>query len=89
MGGKHYTEEEARVIGDQLGVDWQRFDLGQFRRGLEVEMEHGSRWGADTNVTGDDPVMTGRIVLAHLKETKDYYSRLDKMEAEAEAEAED
>jgi len=52
-------------------------------------MEHGSEWGDETNVTKDDPNFTGRIAWAHLKEIPDYYSRLDKMEAEAEAEMED
>lgn len=81
---KKYTHEEAKQIGDELGIDWQIYDLNEFRRGLEVEMEHGSQWGEDTNVTKDDPHITGRIALAHLKEIKDYYTRLDKMEAEAE-----
>ena len=81
---KQFTREEAKQIGDQLGVNWQEFDIDQFRRGLEVELEHGSHWGSETNVTNDDPLITGRIVWAHLKEIKDYYTRLDKMEAEAE-----
>jgi hypothetical protein len=86
--GKKYTEDEARKIGEAIGVDFNKFDIGQFRRGLEVEMEHGSQWGDETNVTKDDPNFTGRIAWAHLKEIPDYYARLDKMEAEAEAEME-
>lgn len=84
MSKKSYTVEEAKKIGDKIGIDWDKFDLEQFRRGLEVEMEHGSVWGKDTNVTKDDPYITGRIAWAHLKEIPDYYTRLDKMEAEAE-----
>ncbi len=77
--------EEARQIGTTLGVDWKKFDLEQFRRGLEVELEHGSR-DPETNVTNDDLNLTGKIAWAHLKEFGDYYTRLDKLEAEADAE---
>jgi hypothetical protein len=79
-----FTAEEAKIIGDKIGIDWQKVNLEQFRRGLEVEMEHGSQWGEQTNVTKDDPEITGRIAWAHLKEIPDYYTRLDKMESEAE-----
>jgi hypothetical protein len=51
---------------------------------MNVELEHGQRDPA-TNVTNDDPLMTGKIALAHLKEFPDYYERLEKMETEAEA----
>lgn len=81
---KTFTSEQAKEIGTKIGVDFEQFDLEQFRRGLEVESEHGSQWGEETNVTKDDPFVTGRIVWAHLKEIADYYTRLDKMEAEAE-----
>jgi len=84
MTKKEFTNEEAKQIGNLLKVDWVRFDLEQFRMGLAVELEHGTLWGADTNVTKDDPLITGRIVWAHLKEIPDYYTRLNKMEAEAE-----
>jgi hypothetical protein len=76
--------EEARHIGATLGIDWAKVDLEQFRRGLEVELEHGAR-DPETNVTNDDPVLTGKIAWAHLKEFPDYYTRLDKLEAEADA----
>jgi hypothetical protein len=79
---KHFNPEQARQIGDTLGVDWTRFDVEQFRMGLDVELEHGLHDPA-TNVTGDDPILTGKIALAHLKEIADYYTRLDKMEREA------
>jgi len=61
------------------------FDLEQFRQGLDVELEHGSRVG-DTNVTDDDPLLTAKIALAHLRELPDYYTRLARMEADGERE---
>ena len=77
------TSEEARSVGDEIGVDWGRFDLEQFRFGMDVEFEHGSH-DPQTDVTGDDPILTGKIALAHMKEFPDYYERLERMEAEAE-----
>ena len=74
--------EEARSFGTQLGIDWAKIDLEQFRRGLEVELEHGAH-DSETNVTGDDLMLTGKIAWAHLKEIGDYYTRLDRMESEA------
>ena len=83
MSAKQYfTTTQAHDIGDKLGIDWSRFDVKQFRIGLEVELEHGLRDPA-TNVTGDDPILTGKIALAHLNEFADYYTRLAKMESEA------
>jgi hypothetical protein len=82
---RQFSAEEARSIGTQLKIDWSQIDLEQFRRGLEVELEHGAR-DPQTNVTGDDLVLTGKIAWAHLKEIRDYYRRLDIMEAEAEEE---
>jgi hypothetical protein len=76
------TTEDARRIGELLGVDWTRFDVEQFRMGLEVELEHGLR-DPSTNVTDNDLVMTGKIALAHLNEFGDYYTRLAAMEEEA------
>ena len=76
--------EEARKVGAALGVDWTKVDPEQFRRGLEVEFEHGTR-DVQTNVTNDDLALTGKIAWAHLKEFPDYYERLDKLEAEAAA----
>ena len=80
---KSINSDEAKQIGDRLGVDWSQVDLEQFRMGLKVELEHGARDPA-TNVTNDDMILTGKIALAHLKEFPDYYTRLAKMEAEAE-----
>jgi hypothetical protein len=77
------TTDEARRVGDAIGVDWSRFDLEQFRAGMDVELEHGSH-DPQTDVTGDDPILTGKIVLAHMKEFSDYYERLERMEREAE-----
>jgi len=75
---------KARKIGNELGVDWDRIDLDQFHRGMEVELEHGRRDPA-TDVTGDDLLLTGKIALAHLNEFPDYYTRLARMEEEARA----
>ena len=76
------TSEEAKRVGDAIGVDWARFDLEQFRAGMDVEFEHGAH-DPQTDVTHDDPLLTGKIALAHLKEVPDYYVRLARMEAEA------
>ncbi len=79
----HFTPEEAREIGDSLRVDWSRIPIDEFAMGLEVELEHGLH-DPETNVTGNDPILTGKIALAHLNEFPDYYTRLKKMEQEAE-----
>ena len=81
---RQMSDEEAKRIGDSLGIDWNKVDLEQFRMGLLVEFEHGLR-DPETNVTNDDPLMTGKIALAHLREFPDYYTRLDKLETEADA----
>jgi hypothetical protein len=80
-----FTVDDARRIGETLGIDFETapFTLEEFHAGLAVELEHGKR-DPETNVTGDDPVMTGKIALAHLREMPDYYTRLATMEAEAE-----
>jgi hypothetical protein len=83
-GLSRFNADEAKKIGDRLGVDWKVFDVEQFRMGLDVELEHGLRDSA-TNVTDDDILMTGKIAWAHLKEYPDYYERLEAMEEEAEA----
>lgn len=80
---KQFTQEEARKIGEGIGVDFEKYNLEQFRMGLEVELEHGL-YDMETNVTNDDEAITGKIALAHLKEIPDYYTRLEKMEKEAE-----
>ena len=85
MSTKEFTDEEARVIGQRIGVDWSAgdVDLEQFRMGLAIELEHGTQDPA-TNVTNDDETITGKIALAHLREIPDYYTRLAAMESEAE-----
>ena len=80
---KHFTAEEAKKIGEELGIDWSKYNVEQYRMGLDVELEHGLV-DPNTNVTNDDPIMTGKIALAHLNEFPDYYTRLYKMEKEAE-----
>ena len=86
MDRPNRSDEEARAIGERIGIDWRtsRFDVEQFRMGLEVELEHGRRDPA-TNVTDDDELTTGKIARAHLNEFPDYYARLAQMEAEAES----
>ena len=80
---KEFSEKKARKVGKKLGIKWDRFDVDQFRRGMNVELEHGRR-DANTNVSKDNPLITGKIALAHLKEFPDYYERLEKMEKEAD-----
>ena len=80
---KHFIAEEASHIGEKLGIDWSEFDVEQYRMGLDIELEHGLV-NPHTNVTNDDPILTGKIALAHLNEFPDYYTRLEKMEREAE-----
>jgi hypothetical protein len=79
---QNFTTEQAHEIGDKLGIDWSRFDVEQFRIGLDIELEHGLR-DPSTDVTGNDPILTGKVALAHLNELPDYYTRLTKMEREA------
>ena len=79
----YFSKEDARRVGDILQIDWTQIDLEQFRRGMDIELEHG-RDNPITDVTHDDAVLTGKIALAHLNEFPDYYTRLAKMEQEAE-----
>jgi Protein of unknown function (DUF5661) len=83
MAKREFTAEQAQGIGDRLHVRWSAIPIEEFRKGLAVELEHGAHDPA-TDVTNDDLTMTGKIALAHLKEFPDYYTRLAKMEAEAE-----
>ena len=79
-----FTVEEARRVGDEVGIDWASapFDADQFRIGMNVELEHGLH-DPLTNVSDDDPHVTAKIALAHLNEFPDYYTRLERMEEEA------
>jgi DNA-directed RNA polymerase alpha subunit len=81
---KRFTAKEAKIIGEKLGIDWKAYDVEQFRMGMEVELEHGTV-SPVTNVTDDDPILTGKIALAHLNEFPDYYTRLEILEEEATA----
>ena len=87
MADTSFTESEARTVGEQIGIDWSKvpFDVDQFRRGMDVELEHGLH-DLRTNVTDDDPLVTGKIALAHLNEFPDYYTRLERMEEDAKRE---
>lgn len=81
MGSKVFTVEEAREIGEKIGINFNQYNLEQFRLGLAVELEHAGE--PETNVTNGDIYITGKIAWAHLKEIPDYYTRLAKMESEA------
>ena len=84
MTKKSFTAEEAKEIGEKLGVKWDKFDVEEFRKGMDIELEHGTV-DPNTNVTNDDPLLTGKITLAHLNEIRDYNTSLLKMEKEREA----
>ncbi len=85
MATTEFSQQQARAIGERIGLDWEAgdVDLEQFRMGLNVELEHGTKDPA-TDVTHGDEVMTGKIALAHLHEIPDYYTRLAAMERDAE-----
>jgi len=77
------TDKEASEILRTVNVKGMAIPIEDFRRGLEVELEHGIRYD-DANVTNNHPILTGMIVLAHLKETVDYYRRLEVAEIEGD-----
>src|SRR5450759_3718845 len=83
---RYFTKDQARAIATELGIDFGALgcDLEQFRMGLGVELEHGPR-DSETDVSGNDPIVTGKIALAHLTEFPDYYTRLAILEREAAA----
>jgi hypothetical protein len=83
---RRFTADEARAAGERIGIDWatSRFDVEQFRMGMDVELEHGTQ-DLETNVTDDSTEVTAKIARAHLNEFPDYYTRLAVMEADAEA----
>lgn len=80
------TMDQATAVATQLRLDFEKesFKLDQFCKGMNVELEHGTR-ELFTNVTDDDHLITGKIALAHLREFPDYYERLEKLEKEADA----
>jgi hypothetical protein len=75
--------EEAQAILTATGVEDMDIPLEDFRQGLEVELEHGMRF-EDVNVTNNHPILTGKIVIAHFKESMDYYKRLEVAEIEGD-----
>ena len=75
--------EEAFTILNIVNTKGMNIPLETFRKGLEVELEHGTRF-EDANVTNNHPILTGKIVIAHLKETMDYYERIDVAEMEGD-----
>jgi len=81
---KKFSKSDAEKIGKSLGIDWKEVSVDQFTKGLNVELEHGSK-DPQTDVTGNNGKLTGEIALAHLKEFPDYYTRLHKMEVAAKA----
>lgn len=80
---KLFSASEAKRIGEALGIPWDKFDVEQFTLGINVELEHGRR-DPETDVTHDEPMVTGKIAWAHLNEIPDYYTRLAAMESEAQ-----
>lgn len=83
--GKEFSKDEAKRIGNSIGVDWENYNLEEFRIGMSVELEHGSH-DPETDIIGDNEELAGKIAWAHLKEIPDYYTRLLKMESEAKEE---
>jgi hypothetical protein len=81
MATREFTADEARELGFRIGIDWTaaRFDVEHFRLALAVSLEHGAH-DPETDVTGDDPVITRSIAWAHVKELPDDYTRLEEME---------
>ena len=80
---KKLDADDAKKIGSELGISWNEVNLNEFVNGINVELEHGTRY-PETNVTNNDLTLTGKIAWAHLKEFPDYYSRLETLEKEAE-----
>jgi hypothetical protein len=80
---KQISMEDAKTIGERLGIKWDKFDINQYKMGMMIELEHGTI-NPLTNVSNDDLLTTGKIALAHLNEFPDYYTRLVKMEKEAD-----
>jgi hypothetical protein len=78
------SQQEAENIGNTLAIPWNEISLEEFTLGMNVELEHGTKY-SETNVTGNDPLLTWKIAWAHLKEFPDYYTRLLKLEGEADA----
>ncbi len=83
---KPFTLTEAKTIGDKLGINWEKFDVKQFRMGMNAELADGT-YNPYTNLGGeDDPIKLGKVVRAHLNESPDYYTDWAQMEKEAKHE---
>jgi hypothetical protein len=80
---KRLSFAEAKQIGDALGIPWDKFGVEQFRMGLDIELEHGNREPA-TDANQDEPMVAGKIALAHLNEIPEYYTHVGVMEREVE-----
>lgn len=76
---KTFTIADAKEIGDRLNIDWKKINIEQFLKGINTELEHGSK-DPQTNVTNNDPILTGKIAWAHLKELPNYYDELETIE---------
>jgi len=83
LKGNNVSPKEAGIILSEVNTEKMKIPLEEFRRGLEVELEHGTAF-KDANVTNNHPILTGKIVLAHLKEMMDYYERLEVAELEGD-----
>ena len=70
---KKLDSKDAKKIGEDIGIDWIEVKLEEFTKGINVEFEHGKKF-AETNITNNDKILTGKIAWAHLKEFPDYYS---------------
>jgi hypothetical protein len=80
---KQISPAEAKRIGDALRIDWDHVDLEQFRQGLMGKQTQESV-DPETGLTYDGVLQTGQVVLAHMEEFPDYFTRLEKLRAEAD-----
>lgn len=78
------SQRHAIEIGNKLNINWTTIPVNTWHYAMNVELEHGNRYGSKTNVTGNNLLTTGKIVIAHLHEMPDYYQRLKKMEHSGE-----
>ena len=83
LNSSNVLPDEARILQEMMGAEAAQISTAAFQRGLEVELEHGLAF-SDANVTSNHPILTGKIVLAHLKEMLDYYDRLEVAELEGD-----
>lgn len=74
-----FTKSDALKIGNKLKINWKKISFNEFYMGLNIELEHGKKYAKyGTNITNDDPLLTGKIALIHLIEVKDYNTKLKK-----------